>query len=264
VINNTFRTSSTTIIKHTRGLQSLNSLWPSPASPAKTGDAVVQTTAKGEQMSETQPQSQPRISVSFALDPPYHSFNNDTAPNLIVTLTSQHHKPITIYADDLSPDLMLSCGAFRIVDLATGTDVHQSVRTHCRIPPPSKVQVPLRETLFHTLHPNTPLALSASFGRDRKPLSRYDPSYGEDHNGRGNSKGVDGLVPGSRYLLVAAEKPRIQWNSIRWWDYGTRDQVHNRPDGGLNGREVAHEQGPQPEIVIDPKSVPPIVFECQE
>lgn len=109
----------------------------------------------------------PNIYASISLSPATHSYTNSQAPSLNITITSQHPKPITIYADDLSPTLMLKCGAFIITDLTTGSEVRQSRSTHCRIPPPSTVVVPLNEKLFHTLLPNTSVALSAPFTRSR-------------------------------------------------------------------------------------------------
>jgi hypothetical protein len=65
-------------------------------------------------------------------------------------------------------------------------------------------------------------------------------------------------------LLVPTEKPQIPWNSIRWWDYGTRDEILNAPNRRLDGRSVAVGSGPHPTIVIDLKIVTPIHFECQD
>jgi hypothetical protein len=114
----------------------------------------------------------------MTLDPPVNSFSNDAPPNLVLTLMSTHDKPITIYADDLSPAHMVRYGAFRIINPSTGEDVQQYLRTYCKIPLPSKVDIPLREGL-HTLIPNTPLTFSAPFGPDQKPRS-FSDSASED------------------------------------------------------------------------------------
>lgn len=102
-------------------------------------------------------QSKPKISVSLSISPATHSYASSQAPNLNLMITSQHSDPITIYTDDLSPSLMLTCGAFIITSLANGCEIKQSVRKNCRFPPPSKVAVPLNDRMFHTLLPNTPL-----------------------------------------------------------------------------------------------------------
>lgn len=213
----------------------------------------------------------PKISLSVRIEPATHSFASSQPPSLVLTITSLHPDPITIYADDLSPKLMITCGAFTITDLATGTEIRQSVRTHCRIPPPTKIAVPLNESLFHTLLPNTPLTLSAPFTRSRtstgdKPLSKYDPVYTDSRNGstRYGVYGVDGLEPGHSYALSLASKPRVFWNIIRWWEYGTKEQVLCvKGDGiGLDGRRVKWGHGPHPAIVVDIASVEAVEFAC--
>lgn len=215
----------------------------------------------------------PKISVSIGVEPGTHSFANTQPPSLNLTITSYHPDAITIYADDLSPKLMITCGAFRITDLTTGTEIQQSVRTHCRIPPPTRIAVPLNESLFHTLLPKNPLILSSPFTRSRtstggKPLSKYDPVYTQSSDGssRHGVCGVDGLEPGHRYALSLASKPRVFWNVIRWWEYGIKEQVlRGRGDGaGLDGRRVKWGPGPHPAIVIDIASEEVAVFECCE
>ncbi|MCJ1425511.1 hypothetical protein MMC29_003411 [Sticta canariensis] len=216
-------------------------------------------------------QLKPKISASFSLSPATHSYASSQAPNLNLTITSHHPNPITIYTDDLSPSLMLRCGAFTITDLTTGSEVRQSCSTHCRIPPPSKVAVPLNEQLFHTLPLNTPLTLSAPFTRSRtstddKPLAKDDPNYTSHRAAKHGICGVDGLEPGHNYALSLANNSRISWNIIRWWEYGTKEQVLHK-DGSerkLNGRAVKFGPGPHEAIMVDSKSVGVIAFQCQE
>ncbi|KAI9876542.1 MAG: hypothetical protein M1830_006283 [Pleopsidium flavum] len=96
--------------------------------------------------------------------------------------------------------------------MTTGSEVRQSSQTHCRIPPPSKVAVPLNEDLFHTLLPNNPFTLSAPFTRSRKStggkaLAKHDPDYTSDRSAKHGACGVDRLEPGHRYILNLASKP---------------------------------------------------------
>lgn len=215
----------------------------------------------------------PKISASLSVDPATHLFSSLQAPNLNLKITSHHPNPITIYADDLSPNLMLICGALTITDLTTGCMVRQSCQTYCRIPLPSKVAVPLDEHLFHTLLPNTSLILSAPFTRSRtssggKSLAKHDPEYASDRSAKRGACGVDGLEPGHRYALSLADKPRFFWNSIRWWEYGTKEQVlHVNGDRGgrcLDGRKVKFGPGPHERILVDTASIGFVEFECRE
>lgn len=262
---------------------------------------------------EMAPEAPPRISASLSLQPIRHSFSSSSeAPLLTLTLTSHHSYPITIYADDLSPKLMLICGALTITDLTTGgTKVRQSTRTHCRIPPPSKVIVTLNRALFHTLLPNTPVTLSTPFTRSHgsggdtggegggsgnndsktKPLAKHDPKYlSSSPTAKHGAYGVDGLEPGHRYALgVAAEndkESKVAWNVVRWWEYGTKEEVLRGGGGGrgagsgddgenesgaeagprmgLDPRKVKFGRGPHEPIVIDPAGVESVEFECFE
>ena len=216
-------------------------------------------------------QSKPEISVSISITPATHSYASPQAPKLNLIITSHHSDPITIYADDLSPSLMLACGAFTITCLTTGCEVKQTVRTHCRIPLPSKVPVPLNEQLFHTLLPNHPLTLSAPFSRSRtdtggRPLPQLHPDYASDRRARSGACGIDGLEPGNDYVLSLARTPRIPWNIIRWWEYGTHEQVLY-PDGNesaLDGWKVRFSRGPHEAITIDTTSIGVVTFHCRE
>lgn len=216
-------------------------------------------------------QSKPIISASISITPATHSFSNQQAPTLNLIITSQHSDPITIYADDLRPSLMLACGAFTITSLTNGCEIKQTVRTNCRIPPPSKVSVPLNEELFHTLLPKKPLTLSTPFSRRRpesggRPLAKSDPDYANDRTARSGACGVDGLEPGNDYILNLASTSRVQWNIIRWWEYGTKEQVLH-PEGNesaLDGRKVKFGRGPHEAITIDTTSIGPVTFQCRE
>lgn len=216
-------------------------------------------------------QTKPKISASLSLSPMTHSYANSQAPKLNLAITSHHPVPITIYADDLSPRLMLTCGAFIITDLTTGSEVRQSRSTHCRIPPPSKVAVPLNEQLFHTLLPDITLNLSAPFTRSRtsnggEPLAKNNPDYTSDRSAKHGACGVDGLEPGHNYALSLASNSRVPWNIIRWWEYGAKEQVlHADGDGSkLNGRGVRFGPGPHEAIMVDSKSIGVVPFQCQE
>lgn len=224
-----------------------------------------------EQRKKMETHSVPKISASLSVDPTTHFFTTSRAPNLNLTITSHHPEPITIYADDLSPNLMLTCGSLTITDMTTGCEIRQSCLTHCRIPPPSKVTVLLNEHLFHTLLPNTPLTLSAPFTRSRtstggKPLAKHDPAYASDRSAKFGACGIDGLEPRHRYALSLANKPRFFWNSIRWWEYGSKEQVIHvdGEGGGLDGRKVKFGPGPHERIVVDSASIGFVEFECRE
>ena len=233
------------------------------------------------------PEVLPKISASLSLQPTRHSFNSSAeAPLLTLTLTSHHSSPITVYADDLCPHLILTCGALTITDLTTGgSEVRQSIRTHCRIPPPSKVAVTLNGDLFHTLLPNTPLTLSTPFSRGRsnggninnesgndgntniktKPLAKHNPGYlFSSSTAKHGACGVDGLEAGHRYALSFAREnsktSRLAWNVVRWWDYGTKEAVNI----GLDPRKIKFGHGPHEPIMIDPAGVDVVEFECVE
>jgi hypothetical protein len=211
----------------------------------------------------------PKISASISLEPTTHSFSCLQAPKLNLTLLLDYPTPITIYADDLSPSLMVTCGAFTIHYCSSGAEVRQSVRTLCRIEPPTKVPVNLDESLFYTLLPYTPLTLSSSFTRKpegRKPRAAGDPEYLGDQSARHGSCGVDGLEPGYNYVLSLASQSRVFWHHIRWWEYGIKDDVlhPNGSTSGLNARKVKFSPGPHPPIEVDTSSLRPVEFRCEE
>lgn len=213
--------------------------------------------------------TQPKISASLSLEPTTHSFSSLQVPMLNLTLLLDYHKPITIYADDLSPSLMIRHGAFIIHYRSSGAEVKQNVRTFCRFPPPTKVPVRLDESRFYTLLPYTPLTLSSPFTRKPeggKPRAASDPGYLNDRSSSNGSCGVDGLEPGYDYVLSLASQPRISWYRIRWWEYGTKDDVFH-PNGNANhldARNVKFSPGPHQPIEVDTSSLRPIEFRCEE
>ena len=210
--------------------------------------------------------SQPKISASISISPTTSSFANPQALSLNLTILSDHSYPITIYADDSSPALMLKCGAFIITDLSTGSEVKQSISTHCRIPPPTKVAVPVSENILHTLLPNTPLTLSAPFtwkhtSTGNKTSATDSTNNTNDRKSKLGAYVVDGLEPGQGYALSLASKPRIHWTSIRWWEYGTKEEVLR---SGLDGRKVRYSPGPHEAIAVDTTGIGAVAFRFQE
>ena len=213
--------------------------------------------------------SQPKISASLSLEPTTHSFRSLQAPKLNLTLLLDYHEPITIYADDLSPSLMLTRGAFTIHYCSSGAEVKQQLRTSCRFEPPKRVPVNLDESAFYTLLPYTPLTLSSPFirrSKDGKPRAASDPEYLDGQSCRRGSCGVDGLEPGYNYWLSLASKPRGFWYNIRWWEYGIKEDVLH-PSGGTNeldARKVKFGPGPHRPIEVDTSKIRSIAFRCEE
>ncbi|KAI1348767.1 hypothetical protein F5Y01DRAFT_291145 [Xylaria sp. FL0043] len=191
----------------------------------------------------------PEVAASLNRNPTMYSVSSHEPLLLTLTVTSKYTHPITIFADDLSPRSMTQTGcALIITDLTNNTIVKQTKRTHCRIPLSKKVVVPLDESLFYTLHPSQPLTFSAPF--TGSSTSRF-------------SNGVDGLKPGHRYMITFSDSRRSQWNRIRWWEYGTKEEVLAR---GLDGREVRYGKGPHEPIEIDVSGIreKPIYLECMQ
>ena len=156
---------------------------------------------------------------------------------------------------------MLAYGAFNIIYLSTGAEIEQSKRTLCRIPPPSKVAVSLNEEAFHTLYPNAPKILTTPFTRKLnddggRPLAKDDPGYSK----RG-ACGVDGLLAGYDYLLRLCDNSRLSWDHIRWWEYGTKEEILAK---GLDGRKVKFSPGPHGPITPDKTGIQAIAFRCVE
>lgn len=191
-------------------------------------------------------ENMPQISATLGLDKSIYSISSNDPPELKLTVTSHHTEPITIFADDLSPRLMIRTGSvLTITDLSNNKIVKQTRRTHCRIPPPSHVAVPLEESQFHTLFPGQPLTLSAPFQGSRS----------------GTTAGVDGLETGHRYMIGLSGSQRLQWNRICWWEYGTKEEILAK---GLDGREVLYGKGPHEAILVDISAIEPIYLECKD
>lgn len=158
----------------------------------------------------------PSISVSWSLNPIIHSYSNELAPTLRLALISHADRPLTIYNDSLNSSYLLAEGKFFIFDLTSNLEIQQRKTRVCIFEPPSKVQVPLQDTLY----PEVPLGLETRFGggkhapkAQRKPESAFDFNYP-----RMKSRGVDGLEVGHHYRLG----PGQGWGYIRWWEYGER------------------------------------------
>ncbi|KAI0549483.1 hypothetical protein F4679DRAFT_546272 [Xylaria curta] len=191
----------------------------------------------------------PRISASLCLDLDTYSVSSDIPPHLNLTITSHHTDAITIFADDLSPRLITQSGsALIITDLADNTVIKQTTRTNCRIPLPRKVAVSLDESLFYTLYPNRPLTLSTPF---TAPSNRR------------TANGVDSLRPGHKYMITLSGSQRLRWNEVRWWEFGTKEEVLAK---GLDAREVRYGGGPHEPIEIDITGISekPIYLNCKQ
>lgn len=190
----------------------------------------------------------PQVSATLTLDSATYSVSSDKPPHLNLTITSHHKDAITIFADDLSPRLITqTSSALVITDLADNSIIKQTTRTNCRIPPPTKITVPLDESMFYTLYPGRPLTLSAPFtGSSKRP---------------GTANGVDSLDPGHKYMITLSGSQRLQWYKIRWWEYGTKEEVLAK---GLDGREVRYGKGPHEPIEIDIQGIreQPIYLDC--
>ncbi|KAL8671363.1 MAG: hypothetical protein Q9168_004145 [Polycauliona sp. 1 TL-2023] len=200
----------------------------------------------------------PQVSITWSLKPAIHSFSSNVAPTLEIALTNHDTRPITIYNEFLIPSTILAEGHFDIFDYTTNEQVDQIKTRFCDFPPPSKVHVPLREQLFHTLHPEEPTIFTTAFGRTKTPPR---PKH-KGENARGQSRGVDGLEIGHHYGL----RPGKGWGFIRWWGYGEKDQVINPNGIKLDGRELAYKskKTPHPGIRVDIDELPELAFECIE
>ena len=215
--------------------------------------------------------AKPQVSASISVDPAVHTFPDSSAPTLKLSIISHYSRPITIYADDLSPALMLKCGAFKLSSLTTGADVKQSVSTHCRIPPPKHVEVRLDESFFYTLYPEVPVTFSTPFTRKRdnnggNPLPKTHPDYEDHRNAKFGAYGVDGLEPGHDYILTLADTPRIPWTVIRWWDFGTKEEIlgASGSNPSLDAFKVKYKPGPHEAIMVGTDSAEPVHFSCRQ
>ncbi|KAL8950525.1 MAG: hypothetical protein Q9222_003448 [Ikaeria aurantiellina] len=207
-------------------------------------------------------ESMPTISVDWSLDSTTHSFSSMKAPIWNLFLISHAKQPITIYNEYMNPSRVLAEGKLSIFDHTANVEVDQLKTRFCDIPPPSKVHVPLRENMFHTLYPETPYYFTATFGSGRMPSRPKLPDGVPDQRNRKKARGVDGLEVGHQYSL----RPGKGWGYIRWWEYGEKDEVMNPPGGRLDGREVAykHKKTPHPGIRVKVEELPEIEFQCVE
>ncbi|KAL9637859.1 MAG: hypothetical protein Q9164_001942 [Protoblastenia rupestris] len=209
----------------------------------------------------------PDISIEWRLDPTTHSFSrNSTPPTLCLILTSHDKRPITIYDESLSPGHLLAEGKFSIFYHTTNAHVARSKSRFCHFEPPSKIEVPLRESLFHTLYPEVPVVFSTVFGRSNKApkpaLRAEEANVDVKQYPHRPGRGVDGLEPNHHYCLRAERG----WGYIRWWEYGEKDEVMNPPSGRLDGRTVAYRRSKNPHrgIQLEVQSLPDIDFWCVE
>jgi len=130
--------------------------------------------------------------------------------------------------------------------------------------------VSLNKRPFHTLLPDTPLSLSAPFTRSRtsnggKPLAKDDPDYTSDRSAKHGACGVDGLEPGHDYVLNLASNSRVSWDIIRWWEYGTKEQILHAEgnESQSDGKAVKFGSGPHDAVMVDSTSFRAIAFQCQ-
>ncbi len=206
----------------------------------------------------------PEITVTWSLDPTTHSFSSPTAPTLRLFLTNHADRPVTIYNESLHlPTLLAEGSKFSIYDHTTGSAVRQVLTRFCIFELPSKIHVPLQESMFHTLPPGVPVPIAATFGRGKltpKPLEPGDPEREQNKN---TVSGVHNLEVGHHYTLRSETK----WRFIRWWEYGEKDEVINPPGGKLDGRKVAfrRRKSPHPSrIRVEMSGLKEIDFWCVE
>ncbi|KAI1195864.1 hypothetical protein F5X97DRAFT_326093 [Nemania serpens] len=204
-----------------------------------------------------------KVSATLRLDPSTYSLSSEP-PTLHLEVTSHYYAPITILADNLSLHWMLSNGtALVITDLSNNRIVEQRKRIPSRTPPPPRYPVSVMDWQLHTLFPGQPLLLSGHFS---VPFKQSRENY---HPGQGCCSEIDRspsicahpLIPGRRYKVSLSGDEHMRWDRIRWWQYGTKDELL---DGYLDGREVTYGDGPHGSISIDTSRIDPIVFECAE
>lgn len=67
-------------------------------------------------------------------------------------------------------------------------------------------------------------------------------------------------------MLQLAGGSRVAWDTVRWWEYGIKEEVLH-PEGageGLDGRKVRFGKGPHEGIVVDATAFKGVVFKCVE
>ncbi|KAI1111618.1 hypothetical protein F5Y14DRAFT_305140 [Nemania sp. NC0429] len=200
----------------------------------------------------------PRVSAALYLKPSTYSLSSKP-PTLHLEITSYHSSPITIFADRLSPEWMLRNGtALLITDLAGDRVVEQIKRKPCRIPPPSGVFVPLTESKLQTLYPEQPLVLAAPFSINFKRQNNSSESEARKDERESSDRP---LIPSHKYKVSLSGHRHLPWDSIRWWEYGMKDEVLGT---GLDGREVRYGRSPHGTILVDTSQIDTIVFDCTE
>lgn len=67
-------------------------------------------------------------------------------------------------------------------------------------------------------------------------------------------------------MVSLSSQSRIYWHIIRWWEYGTKEQILHPEgnDGGLDGRKVKFGRGPHEAITIDTKDIGVVAFQCRK
>ncbi|CAF9922466.1 MAG: hypothetical protein HETSPECPRED_005080 [Heterodermia speciosa] len=211
---------------------------------------------------EKNPLPEPNVTIDWCLEPTTHSYSSASSPTLKFSLINHGDRPITIYEEHIDPSTILAEGRLSIFDHTTNTDVDQIKTRYCSIAPPSKVHVPLREQLFHTLYSEVPVTFTTTFGRSKTPSRPKSIDADDGHGKKDQARGVHGLEPGHRYSL----RPGKGWGFVRWWEYGEKEEVMNPPEGKLDGREVAydHRKAPHPGFHVNVADLPVIDFWCVE
>ena len=67
-------------------------------------------------------------------------------------------------------------------------------------------------------------------------------------------------------MLQLAEDERVPWDTIRWWEYGMKEEVLHPEgaEGGLDGRKVRFGTGPHEGIRLDFTAFRGVSFRCVE
>ncbi len=67
-------------------------------------------------------------------------------------------------------------------------------------------------------------------------------------------------------MLNLASNPRVSWDIIRWWEYGTKEHVLHAEgnESQSDGRAVKFGHGTHDAIMVDSTSIRAIAFQCQE
>ncbi|KAI1108450.1 hypothetical protein F5Y14DRAFT_436163 [Nemania sp. NC0429] len=205
----------------------------------------------------------PKVSATLRLEPPIYSISSEPS-TLHLEVTSHHHSPITILADNLSVHWMLYNGtAFIITDLASNRVVEQIKRVPTRTPLPSRFSVPVLDWQLYTLYPEEPLLLTGPFFLHFKQLPEKGPEMERDWVSimGGSPSSAQPLLLEHRYMISLSGDEYMRWDKIRWWEYGTKEELLKR---GLDGREVTYGAGPHGSISVDTSQIEPIVFKCTE